>query len=61
MISRCTRRKCAGSPPRLWGAQGNQAQVIHGERFTPTPVGSARTYADLALPGAVHPHACGER
>ena len=51
----------SGSPPRLWGAPPVHAQRQLGQRFTPTPVGSAARARRAAGRRTVHPHACGER
>ncbi len=54
------RPKHLGSPPRLWGMRDTGARHLLAGRFTPTPVGNAPTWCAVALPPAVHPHACGE-
>mgnify|MGYP000873046803 CR=1 FL=1 len=57
-----TRRAiCSGSPPRLWGARCRHRQSGYSHRFTPTPVGSARSAWARRAYCTVHPHACGER
>ena len=51
----------AGSPPRLWGTQRRRLNLKQDVRFTPTPVGNARTARPRLSAASVHPHACGER
>ena len=49
-----------GSPPRVWGIQGNEHGIGVERRFTPTCVGNTvlTSLTRRALP--VHPHVCGE-
>ena len=61
MLLRPARASRNGSPPRLWGARVPAHGAVDGDRFTPTPVGSAESILVLCAVTAVHPHACGER
>ena len=50
----------AGSPPRAWG-QHHGGQVVGQElRFTPTCVGTARSWGCCSWLSAVHPHVRGD-
>jgi len=49
-----------GSSPRLWGTLWWRFEGIKLRRFIPTPVGNTPGQIPEVLPGAVHPHACGE-
>ena len=50
----------AGSSPRLWGTRQRSPAAWPSSRFIPTPVGNTCLEAGAGVPGAVHPHACGE-
>ena len=50
-----------GSSPRLWGTDLVRAGGWRRSRFIPTPVGNGARNHVTGQPGAVHPHACGER
>ena len=50
-----------GSPPRLWGTPEIRTIIRARSRFTPTPVGNARSTSGPTAAAPVHPHACGER
>ena len=49
-----------GSPPRAWGQSGSHASPLHGNRFTPTRVGTISTSLGKTFPLWVHPHARGD-
>ena len=51
----------SGSSPRTWGTRRRRAHAVGHVRFIPTHVGNATELFTLALRGAVHPHARGER
>ncbi len=53
-------RQHRGSPPRPWGMLGSGCFLHRPQRFTPTPVGNARTTTAALLALTVHPHARGE-
>jgi len=50
-----------GSSPRSWGTLPQQKAPLEAGRFIPTLVGNADQSRSHAMPGAVHPHARGER
>ena len=49
-----------GSPPRPWGRPGADVHLGLRDRFTPTPVGTARERDRLTHHLSVHPHARGD-
>jgi len=53
-------RKACGSPPRAWGRRGIILAPLHGDRFTPTCVGTASRSARATSRRPVHPHVRGD-
>ena len=59
-ICLCCLPEVCGSSPRLWGTHCGPPRCLPDRRFIPTPVGNTVTNPSTAVPGTVHPHACGE-
>jgi len=55
-----TVRLGGGSSPRMWGTLHHRSRGNDLFRFIPTHVGNTAGTWACAVPGAVHPHACGE-
>ena len=49
-----------GSPPRAWGQSGRRDDGRHGNRFTPTGVGTILVVERQPAVAAVHPHGRGD-
>ena len=49
-----------GSPPRAWGQSGPEVALYHGQRFTPTRVGTISSCKRIDTGTPVHPHARGD-
>ena len=49
-----------GSPPRVWGNQGDAVANEWRNRFTPTCVGKSSRRRCYRSSAPVHPHVCGE-